>query len=79
MTFTYGVKIEKADSKGGVRYILNRPLAVSGDDPEAYARGLYGELHRADDAGAEWILVEALPPTPEWAGIADRLRRASSR
>ena len=54
-------------------------VSVIPEDPEAYARGLYGELHRADDAGAEWILVEALPPTPEWAGIVDRLRRASSR
>jgi L-threonylcarbamoyladenylate synthase len=54
-------------------------VSVIPEDPEAYARGLYGELHRADDAGAEWILVEALPPTPEWAGIADRLLRASSR
>jgi hypothetical protein len=40
MTFTYGVKIEKADSKGGVRYILNRPLAVSGDAPDTYARSI---------------------------------------
>jgi L-threonylcarbamoyladenylate synthase len=39
---------------------------------------LYGELHRCDAAGAERILVEGLPEGPEWAGIADRLRRASA-
>ncbi len=54
-------------------------VSVIPEDSEAYARGLYSELHRADEAGAEWILVEALPDTPEWAGIADRLHRASRR
>ncbi|HRI11924.1 MAG TPA: L-threonylcarbamoyladenylate synthase [Verrucomicrobiota bacterium] len=48
------------------------------DDPEAFARALYAELHRCDAAGAEMIVVEALPNTSEWAGIADRLRRASA-
>lgn len=40
MTFTYGVKIEKADSKGGIRYRLNPGLRVSDDDPERYARSI---------------------------------------
>jgi len=48
-------------------------------DAEAFARALYGELHRCDDTGAEWIVVEALPDAPEWDGIADRLRRAAVR
>lgn len=48
-------------------------------DAEAFARGLYGELHRCDDAGADWIVVEALPNTPEWYGISDRLTRAAAR
>jgi len=47
------------------------------DDAEAFARALYAQLHRCDDAGAEWILVEELPDLPSWAGVADRLRRAS--
>jgi L-threonylcarbamoyladenylate synthase len=46
-------------------------------DPEAYARALYGELHRCDALGAEWIVVEAPPSGGEWAGIRDRLQRAS--
>jgi hypothetical protein len=35
-------------------------------------------LHRCDAAGAQLIIVEALPDLPEWAGIADRLRRAAA-
>ena len=49
------------------------------DDAEAFARALYAELHRCDEMGVEWIVVEALPETPDWAGIRDRLRRASAR
>jgi L-threonylcarbamoyladenylate synthase len=48
------------------------------DDPEAFGRALYAELHRCDSAGAELIVVEAPPNTPEWAGITDRLKRASA-
>lgn len=47
------------------------------DDPEAYARALYAQLHQADTGGAERIIVEAVPDTAEWAGVADRLRRAA--
>ena len=45
---------------------------------EAFARAIYAELHRCDAAGAEWIVVEAPPDLPAWAGIADRLRRAAA-
>jgi len=47
-------------------------------DAEAFARALYAELHRCDEEGARFIIVEALPPAPEWQAIADRLRRAAS-
>ena len=53
-------------------------MSVIPHDAEAFARALYGELHRCDDEGAELIVVEAPPETPEWAGIADRLRRAAA-
>jgi len=46
------------------------------NDPEVYARALYAELHRCDAEGAELIVVEAVPETIEWQGIADRLMRA---
>lgn len=48
-------------------------------DAEAYARALYGELHRCDLEGIRWIIVEAVPDEPEWRGIADRLKRASTQ
>lgn len=48
-------------------------------DPQAYAAKLYAELHAADGDGWEWIAVEKPSETPEWAGILDRLRRASTR
>jgi L-threonylcarbamoyladenylate synthase len=53
-------------------------VSVIPHDAEAYARALYGELHRCDAAGAELIVVESPPNAPEWAGVADRLRRASA-
>jgi L-threonylcarbamoyladenylate synthase len=52
-------------------------VSVIPHDAEAFARAIYAELHRCDEAGAEWIVVEAPPETPEWHGIADRLRRAA--
>ncbi len=46
-------------------------------EPEAYAAVLYRTLHRLDREGWDWIAVEAVPGTPEWAAVADRLARAS--
>jgi L-threonylcarbamoyladenylate synthase len=54
-------------------------VSVMPHDAEAYARALYAELHRCDEAGAGWIVVEAPPDLPEWSGISDRLRRAAAR
>ncbi len=53
-------------------------VSVIPHDAEAFARALYAELHRCDDAGAELIVVEAPPNAPAWRAIADRLRRAAS-
>lgn len=47
-------------------------------DAEAFARALYAELHVCDAQGAQSIIVEAPPDSPEWSGIADRLRRAAA-
>jgi L-threonylcarbamoyladenylate synthase len=48
------------------------------DDPEAFARALYGELHSCDDSGAKLVVIEAPPNEPAWEGIIDRLTRAST-
>jgi len=53
-------------------------VCVVPHDPEAYARALYAELHRCDEEGAERIIVEAVPDSPEWRGITDRIRRAAA-
>lgn len=53
-------------------------VSVIPHDPEAFARALYAELHRSDEAGAAVIIIEAVPDTPAWAGIRDRLRRAAT-
>ncbi len=53
-------------------------VCVIPHDAEAFARAIYAELHRCDEAGAEAIIVEAPPETPAWSGIADRLRRAAA-
>ncbi len=52
-------------------------VSVIPRDAEAYARALYAELHRCDEAGAAAIIVEAVPEGPEWDAIRDRLRRAT--
>jgi L-threonylcarbamoyladenylate synthase len=52
-------------------------VSVIPHDAEAFARAIYAELHRCDEAGAELIVVEALPDLPAWRAIADRLRRAA--
>ncbi len=53
-------------------------LIVMPHTPAAFARALYGELHRCDEAGARWIIVEALPEGPNWRALADRLKRAAA-
>jgi L-threonylcarbamoyladenylate synthase len=53
-------------------------VSVIPHDAKAFARAIYAELHRCDEAGAELIVIEAPPESPEWLGIADRLRRASA-
>lgn len=53
-------------------------VSVIPHDAEAFARALYAELHRCDEAGAELIVVEAPPATPEWSAITDRLTRAAA-
>jgi len=53
-------------------------VSVIPHDAEAFARALYAELHQCDAAGAELIVVEALPETSEWRALADRLNRAAA-
>lgn len=46
-------------------------------DASAYAAILYNTLHELDRQALDWIAVEEPPDTPDWAGVRDRLIRAS--
>jgi L-threonylcarbamoyladenylate synthase len=48
------------------------------DDAQAVARQLFAVLRGFDDQGVKLIWVETPPETPEWEGVADRLRRAAA-
>jgi L-threonylcarbamoyladenylate synthase len=54
-------------------------VSVIPHDAEAFARAIYAELHQCDEAGAELIVVEALPEGEEWRAIRDRLTRGAAR
>jgi L-threonylcarbamoyladenylate synthase len=45
--------------------------------PAAYGKLLYAALRALDAAGADRILVEAVPAGEPWAAVADRLARAA--
>jgi L-threonylcarbamoyladenylate synthase len=47
-------------------------------EPLGYAQRLYAALRELDGSGCESILIEAPPDAPEWAGVRDRLIRATS-
>jgi len=76
----FGVAREKIHlvTRGGapLRQKFGR-VAVIPPEAAAWARALYAELHRSDEAGAELIIVEAPPPGQAWQAIADRLERAA--
>jgi L-threonylcarbamoyladenylate synthase len=43
-----------------------------------YAAVIYATLHNLDGEYLDWIAVEIPPDTGEWAGVRDRLKRAST-
>jgi len=45
--------------------------------PESYAHELYAALRRADESGADVILIEMPPEEPQWLAVRDRLMRAT--
>ena len=45
--------------------------------PAGFAHDLYASLRELDACGADFIVVEALPETPDWQAITDRLGRAA--
>jgi L-threonylcarbamoyladenylate synthase len=47
-------------------------------DPEQCAHQLFAQLRAFDAMGVTQIWVETPPPSPDWAGVRDRLTRAAS-
>ncbi len=64
---------EGAGPPAGRGRVLNMP-----DQARSFATALYATLHAADREQWDWIAIRKPPDTPEWAGILDRLRRASA-
>jgi L-threonylcarbamoyladenylate synthase len=54
-------------------------LSVLPHQPATYARALYAELHACDALKPRLIVIEAVPESPDWRAVADRLRRAAGR
>ena len=48
------------------------------DDAALTAQQLFAVLRDFDDQGVKLIWIETPPDTPEWAGVRDRLQRASA-
>lgn len=56
---------------------IGHPIVLP-SDPAVYAAGLYAALHQLDDLGCDLIIIEPVPTSAVWAGIRDRLQRAST-
>lgn len=62
-----------------LRPVSNRLIeqSVMPSAPAAYGQQLYAALRQADQAGFDYLLVEAPPDHLDWLAITDRLQRAS--
>lgn len=56
---------------------LDAPQVRMPQSPREYAHDLYRVLREADQGQFKQIIVEAVPNTPEWDAIRDRLQRAA--
>lgn len=73
---------DRLPSGSGAYLWLTHPLPAHHSQqmpPDAigYAATLYDTLHQLDERGFDWIAIEKPPNWPEWAGVLDRLTRAS--
>jgi L-threonylcarbamoyladenylate synthase len=66
-----------SEGTGAVDGVDPRLAVTMPRTPDGYAQRLYAALHELDDAGCTLILVARVPGGGAWAGVADRLARAS--
>jgi L-threonylcarbamoyladenylate synthase len=70
--------VARPSSAGEWARASNVHFVAASEDPQAYARDLYGLLRALDRANVERILIERLPETVEWIAVNDRLGRAAA-
>ncbi|CAH2780567.1 MAG: Threonylcarbamoyl-AMP synthase (EC / SUA5 domain with internal deletion [uncultured Caballeronia sp.] len=70
--------VARASSAGEWAHAASVHFVAAPEDPQNYARDLYGLLRALDRANVEQILIEKLPETAEWVAVNDRLGRAAA-
>ena len=70
--------VARASSAGDWAQAANVHFIAAPEDPQTYARELYGLLRALDRADVERILVEKLSDASEWSAVNDRLGRAAA-
>ncbi|SAL72018.1 Sua5/YciO/YrdC/YwlC family protein [Caballeronia arvi] len=70
--------VARPSSAGEWAHAAHVHFVAAPEDPQSYARGLYGLLRALDRANVERILIEKLPETVEWIAVNDRLGRAAA-
>ncbi|MDR5756108.1 L-threonylcarbamoyladenylate synthase [Caballeronia sp. LZ035] len=70
--------VARASSAGEWAHAPNVHFVAAPEDPQSYARDLYGLLRALDRANVERILIEKLPESMEWIAVNDRLGRAAA-
>ncbi|KND58879.1 YrdC/Sua5 family protein, required for threonylcarbamoyladenosine (t(6)A) formation in tRNA [Candidatus Paraburkholderia schumanniana] len=70
--------VARASSAGEWAHTASVHFVAAPEDPQSYARDLYGLLRALDRANVERILIEKLPETAEWIAVNDRLGRAAA-
>jgi L-threonylcarbamoyladenylate synthase len=77
---------ERSGPEARIGYLGFEPPAIPVErdlrlprEPADAARMLYAALRELDEAGLDLILVQTPPPGPDWAGVRDRVERATAR
>jgi len=70
--------VARASRAGAWAQAANVHFVAAPEEPQAYARELYGLLRALDRANVSRILIEKLPETIEWIAVNDRLGRAAA-
>lgn len=70
--------VARASRAGAWAQADNVHFVAAPEEPQAYARELYGLLRALDRANVSRILIEKLPETIEWIAVNDRLGRAAA-